>query len=285
MNNDRIYKDFLVGKSMQFQQYGVNISIKAERKSYLKKCFTALEKSFPKGLEALTENRIDYSFTVKKNGSENLEFYLNDKMLFEVADQDVFFEMVNSKVRITIAEFAVGKVFLHAGVIGINGRAIVIPAKSFSGKTTLVAELVKRGAVYYSDEYAVLDVEGNVEPFPKWLSLRGIIDDWAQLDRPVEELGGIAGQKAIPAGIILISNYQKGKKHARRWRPEKLTQGQGIMEILPHTLPIRNNPKFVLEVLNKLTNRAIIIKIIRGEAVEFAESLLDYFDSEQKNFN
>ena len=59
------------------------------------------------------------------------------------------------------------RVFVHAGVVGWKGHAIVIPGRSRSGKTTLVAELVKAGAEYYSDEFAVLDAEGRVHPFPE----------------------------------------------------------------------------------------------------------------------
>jgi hypothetical protein len=98
------------------------------------------------------------------------------------------FEHFERRVRLTVAEFAIGKVFLHAGVVAWNNRALIIPAKSFQGKTTLVAELVKKGAVYYSDEYAVLDEDGLVHPFPKKLSMRGIIDDYQQIDVPVEKI-------------------------------------------------------------------------------------------------
>ena len=82
--------------------------------------------------------------------------------------------------------------------------------------------------------------------------------------------------------MILLAKYKKGKRIPQKWRPKRLKQGVGIMEILPHTIPIRNNPKFVLEVLNKLTNRAIIFKTVRGDAVEFAETLLSYFESQIK---
>jgi hypothetical protein len=33
---------------------------------------------------------------------------------------------------------------------------------SYSGKTTLVSELIRAGATYYSDEYAVIDERGRV---------------------------------------------------------------------------------------------------------------------------
>jgi hypothetical protein len=37
--------------------------------------------------------------------------------------------------------------------------AILIAGRSFSGNTTLAAELVRAGATYYSDEFKVVDSE------------------------------------------------------------------------------------------------------------------------------
>ena len=271
-------KDYLAGNHLKFQKYGVKIGVRAARKSYLKAVYAELSKIFPNGIETVSESEIEHQFAIKARKNGTLEFYQGEEKLFENTVRKDFYEAVESRVRVTVAEFAVEKVFLHAGVVGWKGRAIVIPATSYSGKTTLVAELVKRGAQYYSDEYAVLDADGRVEPFPKWLSMRGIIDEWTQLDCPVEALGGTAAVETIPVGLILLAKYRKGKKIPKKWQPPRLSEGAGIMEILPHTLPIRNKPKFVLEVLNKLTKRAIIVRTVRGEAVEFAETLLGYFE-------
>ncbi len=185
---------------------------------------------------------------------------------------------MNPRRPATVAEFADSKVFLHAGVVGWKNRAIVIPARSWSGKSTLVAELIKKGAVYYSDEYAVLDADGNVHPFPKWISLRPPKPPYTQLDYAVESFGGVAGSEPIQVGLVLITKYRKDKKLPKKWQPRRLSGGRGIMEILPHALPVRNKPKFVLEVLNKLTTRAIIVKTVRGEADEFVVALLNYFE-------
>jgi Rps23 Pro-64 3,4-dihydroxylase Tpa1-like proline 4-hydroxylase len=43
--------------------------------------------------------------------------------------------------------------------------AIVVPGRGPIGKTRLVAELVRRGAAYYSDVFAVLDGDGRVHPY------------------------------------------------------------------------------------------------------------------------
>jgi len=265
-------------EQINFHIYGVTISIRAEKISQLEEVYRQLGKVFPHGMEKYDGRRIEFRFSISwiKNGG--YELYRNDEKLMGISNRTLFFEAVESQIRLTIAEFARAKVFLHAGVVGWKNRAIVIPARSFSGKSTLVAELIKKGAVYYSDEYAVLDVDGNVQPFPRWLSIRSKTPPFAQTDQPVESFGAVAGTVAIPVGLILIAKYDGKKKTPLRWQPKRLSGGQGMMEILPHTMPIRNKPKFVLGVLNKLVNRAIIVKTVRGEAAEFAETLLNYFE-------
>ncbi|MEP6901986.1 MAG: hypothetical protein ABJA66_09560 [Actinomycetota bacterium] len=182
---------------------------------------------------------------------------------------------MGSQIRITIAEYAVERVFVHAGVVGWKGKAIIIPARSYQGKTTLVAELTKLGAEYYSDEYAVLDDRGFVHPFPKTLSIRGFIDKYQQVEFPVESFGGIKGDEPLPVGMVLLTEFKAGAK----WQPQILSEGFGVLEMLSHTIPIRYNPKFSLKVLNKTVNRAIIVKTERGEAKDFAIKLLSFFEN------
>ena len=71
-----------------------------------------------------------------------------------------------------VAEWAPRLVFVHAGVVGWRGIAILLPGRSMSGKTTLVRALLDAGAAYYSDEYAVLDERGRVHPFARYLRQR-----------------------------------------------------------------------------------------------------------------
>jgi hypothetical protein len=272
--------EILTDGELKFQAYGVRVSLKAENPLILNEMRRQLAKIFTNGFEKMTDDKIEHQFIVKSKTGEATEFYHNGEKLFEGETGEFFYEACESRIRVTIAEFAVGKVFLHAGVVGWKNRAIIIPAQSWSGKTTLVAELVKKGALYYSDEYAVLDEHGNVEPFPKWLSVRGVVSENQQTDISVESLGGVAGTKTIRAGMILIATFDRTQVKPGAEQPQRLTAGQGIMEILPHTLPIRNSPKFVLEVLNKIASRAIIVKTVRGEAKDFAGWLLNYFENQ-----
>ncbi len=99
-------------------------------------------------------------------------------------------------LMIHVAEYAPEFVFVHAGVVAWQGRALLLPGVSHAGKSTLVAELVRAGATYYSDEFALLDSHGRVHPFARDLRIRrpGKPD---QTSVPVTHLKGRAGTQAL----------------------------------------------------------------------------------------
>src|SRR4051812_46545639 len=51
-------------------------------------------------------------------------------------------ETFESDLRLFVAETARRRLFVHAGVVGWRGQAILLPGQSMSGKTSLVVELV-----------------------------------------------------------------------------------------------------------------------------------------------
>jgi hypothetical protein len=101
------------------------------------------------------------------------------------------------------------RIFLRAGVVGWHGRAIVIAGRPHSGTSTLVAELLRAGASYYSDEYAVLDAQGWVHPFarPLWLCA-------GAGSNPVryraDELGARVATRPMPVGLVVFPRYRLG---------------------------------------------------------------------------
>ncbi len=230
----------------------------------------------PEGLyKKISYRNAVHSFSVRRNKTAEYVLFKGRKKITYGNDKENFLKYLDWQIRLTIAEFADSRVFVHAGVIAWKGKAIILPASSFQGKTTLVKELTKLGAKYYSDEYAVLDEEGFVHPFPKMLSIRGLTDKYQQTDYAVETFGGIKGVTPLPVGMVLLTEFEPGAE----WQPKLLSEGLGIIELLSHTIPIRYNPKFSLKVLNKTVNRAIIVKTKRGEAERFAVKLLSFFEN------
>jgi hypothetical protein len=196
--------------------------------------------------------------------------YANTLRIARTADLEAVLDAFESDLRLYVAERARRRVFVHAGVVAWRGRAIVIPGRSFSGKSSLVAALLRAGATYYSDEYAVFDARGRVHPFPAPLSLRG-----AEGERPArhppESLGGRAGTMPLPVALVAVSEYRPGA----RWRPRRLTPGQGVLALLANTVPARERPAAALAALQRVVVAAPVLKGPRGEASEIAHALLE----------
>ena len=146
----------------------------------------------------------------------------------------------------------------------------VIPGRSYSGKSTLVAELVRAGATYYSDEYAVFDSRGRVHPFSKPIELRDQ-GDYRQSKIEVTELGGNPGTKPLSVGLVLMTQFKQGA----RWRPRKLTAGQGVLELLFNTVSARRDPERALATLQRVTAQADVLKGVRGHATEVVPAMLE----------
>jgi hypothetical protein len=278
MSNDRmmIPRDFDLRFS--FISYGVTVGLASDDPVLLDKARGLVAKAFGDRAEIFEDRtaEIGRTFGIAEKGGL-FRLYKNGIEISSGPSERNFFKYLNSMLRLEVAEFSEGRVFLHAGVVGWKGRAIIFPATSFAGKSTLTAELVRNGADYYSDEYAVLEKNGCVSPFPRHLSLR-YFGATIERDVPPEELGGRTGRTAIPVGMVLLTSFSKGAK----WRPEILTAGSGIMELIPNTLTMHRDPAFALKVLDLVARRAIIVKSPRGDVKKFAKFLLAFFDKHTK---
>jgi hypothetical protein len=247
---------------IRFSAFGVRISIKAEDPKMLSKIRENLPLLIPTSLDLSYQKEVEIRYVLQSpNGL--FEFYENDELIVDGGiDEKSFVNYFLSCLRLKVAENAVARVFIHAGVVGWNDKAIVIPADSYGGKTTLVSKLIASGAAYYSDEYAVFDENGFVHPYPKTLSVRGIIDDDVQKEIPAVEFGGVLGSTPIPVGLVLFTRFEQDTC----WQMEELSTSHGVLKILAHTIPIRRDPKFALGVLSKALGSATILSGSRGEA-------------------
>jgi hypothetical protein len=197
--------------------------------------------------------------------------------LARTLDLESVLEAFDSDLRLFIAEFAKHRVFVHAGVVGWKGKAIVIPGRSFTGKSTLVAEFIRAGATYYSDEYAVFDSRGRVHPFLKPLELRQN-GNQTQAKIDISEMGGHLGTKPLSVGLVLMTQFKDGA----RWRPRKLSSGKGVLQLLFNTLSARRNPQMALETLQRVTAQAEVLKGVRGHATEVVPAVLERLEENLK---
>ncbi len=259
-------------EGMAFVSYGVRIGIRVSSPEILDRIVGVL----PPYVKPARGPRVDglYSLIASgtKVGSNRRRFnilYVGARRLARTKDTDEALDALEGHMQIHIADHARRRVFVHAGVVGWRGRAIVVPGRTMTGKSTLIKALVEAGATYYSDEYAVLDKRGRVHPYPKALSMRQNGGGRPKKIQP-EALGGKPGVRPLPVGLVVATRYRPGV----RWQPRPLSPGRAVMELLEHTVPARRDPERVFATLRSATAEAIVIKGARGEAAEIAEVLL-----------
>jgi hypothetical protein len=257
---------------LSIKSYGVRIGIRSNDAKFLKRICEYLPHNWEPSAAAIVD-RV-YSIIIRGegkggNGRRLNLLYGNDLQIARSSNDEELLKSLESDLRLFVAETAHRRVFVHAGVVGWKGRAIVIPGRSFSGKSTLVAELVKAGATYYSDEYAVFDSKGRVHPFLKPLEIRDQ-GDTRQSKVDVTALGGQSGIKPLPVSLVVVARFREDAI----WRPRKLSTGKGVLELLANTVSARRKPEQAFATLQQVAASAQLLKGTRGEATEIAQTLL-----------
>ncbi|MEP0773604.1 MAG: hypothetical protein HRF46_04485 [Acidobacteriota bacterium] len=252
--------------------YGVTIGVRATDGRVLER----LRQAVPFGARPSRRRRVDYLYSVVVGsldaGARPRRFHLvysDLRKLVRTLDLEQVVEALEQDMTLEMGARTRRWVFVHAGVVAWRGRALLLPGRSFAGKSTLVEALVRAGAVYYSDEYAVLDLEGRVHPYPRPLSRRAAGEFKG---RPVAlaALGGEAGDRPLEVTAVVFTHFREGARP--RWRA--LSPGQGLLGLVENAVAARTRTELVMPVLMKVAQGAALFKGVRGEAAEVVPRLL-----------
>jgi hypothetical protein len=215
------------------------------------------------------------TFTLLPPGSERgYRCYTGSELKLESGEAGPVFEQFSRELILHVADFSPHRVFVHAGAVGWKDRAIVMPGSSFAGKTTLTAALVRAGATYLSDEYAVVDPLGWVHPFPRDLQMRQPGSS-RQRPTPVESLHGKAATTPMRVAQVIFAHYQPGAA----WDPQPVTSGMAVLEMMRHSIPAQRVPRQVMSTLTAVLQGATALSSARGEADALAHLLLQSLDA------
>lgn len=164
----------------------------------------------------------------------------------------------------------------HAGVVARGSSAVIVPAASGRGKSTLVAALLQRGLDYASDEALVVEWQsGEVRTYPKWLSL----SPWsvAALGLPParagadaygpDELGaGLAHAPLEPGHIVLLGDAGG---------LVELPRARGAQALLGMAFNAYRDPQAAYDAAVSVARRSRTWQLGRRHPAEMADLLAD----------
>jgi hypothetical protein len=245
------------------ESFGLRIGLRTSAPETIEQAADRLPPGRP-----LSKGRVDLLYSLVLGGPgprpgmrRSHRLYCGDVRIASNLDLDPVLDTLESHARLHVAARSRRGVFLHAGAVAWRGRAIVLPGASRSGKTTLVAELVKAGAGYLSDEFAVIRGD-RVVPYPKPLSVRGPGRGGRQRPVAASALGGWHQRSALPVGLVVLTTFEKGAAG----RARRLPRGRALLALLSHAPAARVAPQEVLSALEGLVRSAPVVRMKRGDA-------------------
>ncbi|HEX4735772.1 MAG TPA: hypothetical protein VH247_15285 [Thermoleophilaceae bacterium] len=253
--------------SITFESFGLQLQARAPSEEMLAR----IEDCIPPMARRIEPGGDTKRFAIVEEGDGFHSVWNPNNMVCTHAGTEYALLTLEGQLRSWVAVNAPDAIFIHAGAVGHDGSAVIVPGDSFSGKTTLVTELIRRGAEYFSDEFAVIDREGLIHPYPKPLSIRSRANgELRETDTPVEDLGGTAADRPLPLSVAAVTYFVPGAE----WRPRRLSRGEGVLSLLSRCVPARNRPEEALRFITAAAENAVVLEGERGEAAEFAEMVL-----------
>lgn len=158
---------------------------------------------------------------------------------------------------------------VHAGAVIVDGGALILPGSTHAGKSSLVVELLRRGASHLSDEFALIDKQGYVHSYPRPLLLRN--GGPQSLTLPADLNASYDFGQPVPVRWIFATSYAPESS----WDIREMSQGEAVMLLLrntPHEMA--QTPEMVNRFV-RVAGSATCYQGSRGDAGEAAERILD----------
>ncbi len=179
---------------------------------------------------------------------------------------------VNEAALASCPSFAV-----HAGVVALGDRVVVIPGPSGGGKSTLTAACQLTGFGYVSDEALVLDDDGTVVSYPKPLALTrwscetlGIEPQDPERLLAANELGPVANGSRKAVTHILLTTFGGGP--ASLW---EATPSEAVAALITYSFNHYRNPARAFHLATATARQARVWHMEYGDPMQAARLLHD----------
>ena len=176
-------------------------------------------------------------------------------------------------------ETCTDELVIHAAAAEHEGRALLFPGPPGSGKSTLVAGLVRAGLRYLTDEAAALDPDSlTVRPYPKPISIKAGSQPWLQdlepepwpdaspfasgdwwVSAPAIRPGSVAG--AAPPSLVVAPRYQAGATTCL----VPIRAAEAVMVLAENSFNLVGRGEGGLEVLARVVDRSRCYRLVVGE--------------------
>lgn len=282
----------------EFELFDVKVCVKTNMKGIADLLRTTYS-AFPStnGHSSGKSKESHYSVIEKRRKNPEQKRFLifqDHRMVYQTQDRDPLVPYLKWFVNNDVLDHLTSYYQLHAGVVSRDGKGIILPGPSRSGKTTLVLGLLMNGFRYLSDEFALIDPKTQqVIPFPRNLYLYKSRDAAPVLSLsengketasklsyaestfsflfhvPVEQRG-----EPCPVNYVIFPTYSPGEKP----RLTKMSKGSALLGMIKASLNFFDHSKSATDILVDLLQNADCYSLTTGHLRSTVDLLLDLSD-------
>lgn len=212
------------------------------------------------------------AYTVTEVAAGRFDVAIAGRLAATSLEQDAAVHAVQSDAKFWIAATAIDVTFVHAGVVGLGDGAILVPGASRAGKTSLVMALLERGASYFSDDFAIIDDDGRVWPFPLPLNVRS---GASRSSVPAPSMSAHVADAAAPVAGVLTTTYRADSI----FRPIATSRGMAALRLAQNAPAIQLQPARTLVRIRAAVAGTRAFEGDRGDAGTVANWLLETYRS------
>lgn len=249
---------------MRIAVYGLIVTIDTDEPDL----FRLLDQHLPAFPVAPPTASPSLAYRVSTDGEQRVVVRDHDTVVV-ARDLDTACRYLVQDLQSMIATRVPGLALIHAGVVASGRRVLILPGRSGTGKTTLVATLVAAGAEYGSDEFAAVDRDGRVHAYARPLAFRSATSGDARIAPGA--LGSRVFSEPLPVAAILFTTFVPGAVVALR----PLPVSEVALGLLQHAPGARHNPTKTIAILGAVAAQARGLAGPRGEATDAVAAVTD----------
>lgn len=227
--------------------------------------FPLLERQLPPFPSAAEGDAADARYRVSAHAPGQILVIRGRRTIATAFDLERACDRLVADLQSWLGRLAAGWTFIHAGVVSIDGRVLLLPAHSGAGKTTLVAALLRVGASYGSDEFAVLDRDGFVHPYSRQLAQRS-----GERHVSATDFGATTMTEPLRVASIVFTRFQPNATSELT----RVPPGEAVLRLLEHCPGARERPEETLRTLRLMASDVPAFAGMRGEANAMAKVLV-----------
>jgi len=203
-------------------------------------------------------------FTATPTGKKHWKVCCNNELLWEDDDiGNIIAALELALYQRVVEAIASTLISIHASAMAIKGEAIVCAGASGAGKSSLCTQALLTGANYCSDEFALLDANGNIHPFSRPLQ-------WEHIKHPAFSHHTMIQSRLFNRGEYQFKQPDGSVKISQLWLPQQLQHTAIPLKIIIL-------PQFIVG------STTSIMPMTRSTAILKLASLLHHRNSIQHN--